>query len=133
MDKWQIDVKSVSERKTGLMHFQTVLQQARTEPYHHYYQLCRSFVSVHTHTAVGEGGGGADTLVALSQTLVDWRQGYQIDTRRKARVGEESTQLYVSLRLVHRKIQTMGSLYALVDTPLHFNTNQIHSVNLDII
>lgn len=58
MDKWQIDVKSVSERKTGLMHFQTVLQQARTEPYHHYYQLCRSFVSVHTHTAVGEGGGG---------------------------------------------------------------------------
>lgn len=39
------------------MHFQTVLQQARTEPYHHYYQLCRSFVSVHTHTAVGEAGG----------------------------------------------------------------------------
>lgn len=38
------------------MHFQTVLQQARTEPYHHYYQLHRSFVSVHTHTVVGVGG-----------------------------------------------------------------------------
>ena len=34
--KWRqlTEIKSVSERKTGLMHFQTVLQQARTEPYH---------------------------------------------------------------------------------------------------
>lgn len=118
------------------MHFETILRQVRTEAAAHHYQLelCRVGERAHADTATG----GADTLVALLQTLVDRRgQGYQIDTRRKARVGEQSIAALYILYLygwsIARSRMSALSLYAFVDTPgrsphSSFNTEQIHQI-----
>lgn len=63
------------EKKGGAVHFETVLRQVRTEAAAHHHQrraLPRVGERGRGYTATGERRG-ADTLVALLQTLVDRR------------------------------------------------------------
>lgn len=132
------------EKKGRAVHFETVLRRVRTEAAAHHRQreLCRALVSVHADTATG---GCRHAHSTLANTGRPAGQGYQIDTRRKARVGEQSIAALYILYLygwsIARSRMSALSLYALVDTPgrpLHssFNTEQIHRicrVNLAVI